>query len=103
MSFYSPKNSKEDDDESYIAISQIIAQDPRAHHEERGKQSHHHSFYEITFCRTRVSFSVQLDETTTEERENRYYVLIINVLEDKGDLKAVKGNYPYQVAQSSIK
>jgi hypothetical protein len=50
-----------------------------------------------------VSFSVQLDETTTEERENRYYVLIINVLEDKGDLKAVKGNYPYQVAQSSIK
>jgi tRNA-Thr(GGU) m(6)t(6)A37 methyltransferase TsaA len=103
MPFYSPKNSKDDDDdEAYIAISQIIAQDPRAHHEERGKQSHHHSFYEITFCRTRVSFSVQLDETSKQERENRYYALIMNVLEDKGDLKAVKGSYPYQVAQSSI-
>jgi tRNA (Thr-GGU) A37 N-methylase len=109
--FYPPKNSQDDDDddddnqEAYVAISQVIAQDPRAHHEGRGKQSHLHSLYEITFCRTRVSFSVQIDETSREDKggENKYYALIMNILEDKGDLKAVKGSYPYQVAQSSMK
>jgi len=99
--FYQPK--KADEDEAYIAISQVVAQDPRAHHEGRGKESNGLSFYEITFCRTRVSFSIQKDdETNGEEGGNNQYALIMNVLEDEGDLEAAKGSYQYKIAKSSM-
>lgn len=100
--FYPSKNA--DEDKAYNAISQVIAQDPRAQHEGRGKESNALSFYEITFCRTRVSFSIQKDnnnETDGKARGNNQYALIMNILEDEGDLEAARGSYQYKVAKSS--
>jgi tRNA-Thr(GGU) m(6)t(6)A37 methyltransferase TsaA len=67
------------------AISEIVAQDPRALHDGRGKRSD--DDFHFSFGSLRVSFRVQ-----------DCAVHVTQVVLDEGDLKATPGSYPHNLA-----
>ena len=73
-------------DDAINAISEIVAQDPRAVRDGRGKTSN--ETFDFTFGQLRVSFSVQQNDAE-----------IIDVVVDNGDATALPGSYPYNLAQ----
>lgn len=71
------------------AISEIIAQDPRAVYDGRGKIST--DFFQFSFGQLRVSFHVKHNSAE-----------IVDVVVDDGDLSASPGSYPYNLAQRRL-
>ena len=74
-----------DADEMKEAIAEIVAQDPRALHDGRGKSTP--DAFEFTFGQLRVGFRIQTGTATIE-----------HVLLDQGDLAAQPGSYPHNLA-----
>lgn len=93
--FY-PITTESSEEEAFLAISQVIAQDPRANYEGRGKASCLNSVYEITFCRTRVSFCVMEDEVNDG---GETLACVVKIMEDEGDSDAIEGSYQHTLAQ----
>ncbi len=79
------------------AISEVIAQDPRAQRDGRQQTGS----FEITFCTLRVCFIVKKENHTSinsNSSQEQYYALINNVLPDPGDPSAQIGTYQHDLA-----
>ena len=72
------------------AISEIVAQDPRAVRDGRGKIST--DIFQFTFGQLRVSFHVHHNSAE-----------IVDVVVDDGDMSASPGSYPYNLAQRRLR
>jgi tRNA-Thr(GGU) m(6)t(6)A37 methyltransferase TsaA len=75
--------------DAVTAISEIVAQDPRAVHDGRGKASN--DTFEFTFGQLRVSFRVQQDSAEIE-----------SIVVDNGDASASPGSYPHNLSQRRL-
>jgi tRNA-Thr(GGU) m(6)t(6)A37 methyltransferase TsaA len=71
--------------EAKLAVSEIVAQDPRALHDGRGTTSGND--FHFSFGSLRVSFRVQEGAAT-----------VTQVMLDEGDLHATPGSYPHNLA-----
>jgi hypothetical protein len=77
-------------EEACWAIEEIIAQDPRAMQDRRGKTNN--EAFEFTFCQFRIQFVALTDMQQQPEAR------IVSILVDDGDISAFKGSYPYNLA-----
>lgn len=90
-----PANPKRGEENEVIqAISEIVAQDPRAQHEGRGNATDARSTYEITFSVLRVKFQV---EPSGSNSEGKHQAKIIEILRDEGDENAQPGSYQHSL------
>ena len=81
-----------DNDEVIQAISEIVGQDPRAQHEGRGNATEGSSSYEITFSTLRIKFGVEYSVAKED-----FQALIMEVVQDKGDVTAQPGSYQHSL------
>ena len=105
-----PTNSSDwKDDDVCLAISEIVAQDPRAQYDKRGLATGTDKMYEITFCTLRVGFIVKKevktmsgedgnDDNANQERKEKKKAVIIDVWPDPGDPTAIEGSYQHNLA-----
>jgi tRNA-Thr(GGU) m(6)t(6)A37 methyltransferase TsaA len=78
--------------EAMAAMSEIVAQDPRALHDGRGKLSDRDDDFNFTFGPFRVSFRVvQKDDGAVAT------ALVTTLHLDEGDLKSAPGSYPHNL------
>jgi hypothetical protein len=106
-------NNEDYNNEVYNAISEIIAQDPRAQYDGREQSGS----FEITFCTLRISFIVQKktqifememenndndhhddDQQQHQQQQQKYCALINKIFKDPGDITAQKGSYQHNLA-----
>jgi hypothetical protein len=73
----------------------IIAQDPRAVRDGRGKANNNEAF-EFTFGQLRIQFVV--DSSSLSDIQQHSEARIVSILVDDGDISAFKGSYPYILA-----
>jgi hypothetical protein len=90
LPLYPPPSSslKKTNGEVCRAISQVIAQDPRAAHDGRGQQSLGDVLFEITFCQLRIGFFV----------DSAGMAQVVHAQRDMGDLTACPGSYQHSLA-----
>mmetsp|Transcript_12951 Transcript_12951/g.19421 ORF Transcript_12951/g.19421 Transcript_12951/m.19421 type:complete len:379 (-) Transcript_12951:233-1369(-) len=87
--FYGRNESNDDD--AFQAISEVIAQDPRAQHEGRGIATRDGDSYKISFCSLRIEFTV-------EEVSDGFIAKVRRAINDEGDAAALPGSYQYNLA-----
>ena len=96
------------DDEVCLAISEIVAQDPRAQRDKRGDITEDDKMYEISFCTLRIGFTVKkmiqidhkegLDDSSATKDDDQYHALIVDIWPDPGDITANEGSYQHNLA-----
>jgi tRNA-Thr(GGU) m(6)t(6)A37 methyltransferase TsaA len=84
-------------EEACRAIEEIIAQDPRAMRDGRGKANNNEAF-EFTFGQLRIQFVVDSSSLSDIQQQQQPEARIISILVDDGDISAFKGSYPYNLA-----
>jgi hypothetical protein len=84
-------------EEACQAIEEIIAQDPRAMRDGRGKANNNEAF-EFTFGQLRIQFVVDSSSLSDIQQQQQPEARIISILVDDGDISAFKGSYPYNLA-----
>lgn len=72
------------------AITEIVAQDPRAQYDGREQSGS----FEITFCTLRVCFEIVKED----DNDGSCFAQISSVLKDRGDLTAKYGSYQHNLA-----
>lgn len=82
-------DTNEELEEASKALREIVAQDPRAKRDGRGKSSTGNESFEFTFGELRVRFTVDSDKNEAN---------IVGVHVDEGDITASETSYPHNLA-----
>jgi tRNA-Thr(GGU) m(6)t(6)A37 methyltransferase TsaA len=86
------------------AISEVIAQDPRAIHHGRGTTTEGQEDYSMTFNTLRVYFQIlELEPSSSSSSSSstttcKTWAYVTSVMEDPGDITAPEGSYQHSVA-----